>query len=335
MPVPDDAKAASFRHAKYGRAAGTWRYRDAAGCTLFHVARFDLADGGKVVLPRVFGVLDGRRGWHWKAPPTPRPLYRLDLLVKYPTAKVLLVEGEKVVTAARKLVPDYVVTTWQGGSEAVAKVDWTLLQGRHVVIWPDNDPPGRKAASKVAAVLDGIAERVHIVEVPPLSLPDGWDLADELPADLRVRDLIESAPEVQGEVDEDDGEEQEQDLEQIVEQAKSDPGAPFEPDAADFLAALKIRDPAGYERAIARLKKLRVRVAALEKVVEQRQPEHERARAGLDLPEPGPWSEPVDGAEMLGGLVEQIRGYVVLSDHAALAAALWESARARPRCRIP
>ena len=43
----------------------------------------------------------------------------------------------------------------------------------------------------------------------------------------------------------------------------------------------------------------------------------------LDLPEPEPWGEPVDGAELIADLVGQIRRYVVLSDHAALGAALW------------
>jgi hypothetical protein len=60
--------------------------------------------------------------------------------------------------------------------------------------------------------------------------------------------------------------------------------------------------------------------------VERRKPEVP-AEAGkgkpLDLPEPEPWAEPVDGTELLAGLVEQIQRYVIVSDHAALGAALW------------
>ena len=39
------------------------------------------------------------------------------------------------------------------------------------------------------------------------------------------------------------------DLEHLIEQAGTDPGAPFEAKALDFLAELRARDPAAYERA--------------------------------------------------------------------------------------
>ena len=70
-----------------------------------------------------------------------------------------------------------------------------------------------------------------------------------------------------------------------------------------------------------------MRVAALDQEVERRKPEAEEAGAGkgkaLDLPDPEPWGERVDGVELLADLVEQIRRFVILSDHAALGAALW------------
>jgi Protein of unknown function (DUF3631)/RepB DNA-primase from phage plasmid len=117
-----------------------------------------------------------------------------------------------------------------------------------------------------------------------------------------------------------------QDLERLIEQAAIDPGAPFETGSIDFLAALRARDPAAYERARARLKAAHVRVAALDREVTRRQPgttaDGAKGKA-LDLPEPEPWAEPVNGAELVAGLVEQITRYVVLSDHAALASGLW------------
>ena len=70
-----------------------------------------------------------------------------------------------------------------------------------------------------------------------------------------------------------------------------------------------------------------MRVAALDQEVERRKPEAEEAGDGkgkaLDLPDPEPWGERVDGVELLADLVEQIRRFVILSDHAALGAALW------------
>lgn len=43
----------------------------------------------------------------------------------------------------------------------------------------------------------------------------------------------------------------------------------------------------------------------------------------LSLPEPEPWPEPVNGAELLGSLSAIIRRYVVMPDHSADVAALW------------
>ena len=117
----------------------------------------------------------------------------------------------------------------------------------------------------------------------------------------------------------------EQRIEQLVAKAAADPGTPFEPVAVDFLAALRARDKAAYERARARLKAKHVRVGELDQEVERRQQADNPGAKGkpLDLPEPEPWPEAVTGAELIAALVEQIRRYVILSDHAALGVGLW------------
>ena len=50
--------------------------------------------------------------------------------------------GEKAADAACKLFPDWVVVTSPGGCKAASKADWSPLQGRHVVVWPDNEEQG-------------------------------------------------------------------------------------------------------------------------------------------------------------------------------------------------
>jgi hypothetical protein len=71
-----------------------------------------------------------------------------------------------------------------------------------------------------------------------------------------------------------------------------------------------------------------IRVATLDKAVEKRrkklgvEADDKQGRA-LNLPEPQPWPEPVNGAELLEDISAAIRRYVVLAEHAARAAALW------------
>jgi len=185
-PIPRDAPAALTSHHAHGKPSAVWTYTDAAGGALFHVARFDAPDGSKVVLPLTLWRQAERLRWAWNAPPEPRPLYGLPALAERPGAPVLAVEGEKTAEAARARFPAFAVVTWQGGSKAASKAAWAALAGREVVIFPDADEPGRKAAQDVArrASAAGVAT-VAVVDVPA-ALPDGWDLADDWPAGFGV-----------------------------------------------------------------------------------------------------------------------------------------------------
>ena len=177
MPVPTDAPGPPDRHPSKGRWSACWTYRDATGAVLGHVVRID-GDDGKQVLPLTCWREAGALRWRWKGFADPRPLYGLDQLAKAPTAPVLVVEGEKTADATRERFPGFAVVTWPGGSKATGKVDWTPLAGREVIIFPDADAPGRKAADDVARHASAIgADSVAVVNVPTF-LPEGWDLAD-------------------------------------------------------------------------------------------------------------------------------------------------------------
>ena len=84
------------------------------------------------------------------------------------------------------------------------------LAGRRVVLWPDNDSPGHKYASVVAALLSLKHDVEAYIVAVPSEWPKGWDLADELPegvtdADVErmLRDARPLAPSEDGdEVDE-------------------------------------------------------------------------------------------------------------------------------------
>lgn len=194
VPVPDDAPPMEFRHPKHGEPSRVWRWEDADGRLSFYTARFDFTrdngEPGKDVLPIAFCDLgDGRRGWRAKAPPDPRPLYRLTDIERRTSAPVIVCEGEKAADAAVILFPDFVVTTPMGGSKAPRKTDWSPLATRHVVVWPDNDKPGADFAEAVAKLAtEAGATSVATVEVPN-GWPEGWDLADEPLDGVTVEDL--------------------------------------------------------------------------------------------------------------------------------------------------
>lgn len=164
-----------------GRAVAQWCYRDSAGEQLFWIQRFNLPDGRKLFLHRVW--LDG--GWHrpgkedpfsceW---PAPRPLYRLPDLIDRPDAPVLVVEGEGTADIAGDLFPGHVVVCWSNGSKAINKVDWQPLAGRSVTLWPDADNPGRDAMAEISVSLLELGCAVVMVS-PPCSTETDWDLAD-------------------------------------------------------------------------------------------------------------------------------------------------------------
>ena len=134
-------------------------------------------DDGKAVLPWHY---DGKR-WVLGAAPQPRPPYRLGELQITPDVPILVVEGEKAVDGATERFLDYVATTTSGGCKQAHHTDFAVFAGRKVVVWPDNDEPGRKYAETVCELaLRAGAVSTHIVDVPA-AWPKGWDLADELP----------------------------------------------------------------------------------------------------------------------------------------------------------
>jgi hypothetical protein len=153
-----------------------WHYRNESGATLGYVARYDSELLGKTTIPYF-----KKSGSKWKsgAAPKPRPLYGQYELARNPSLPILLVEGEKAADAARGLLGRlYACITWPGGSNAVEKADFSPLSGRDIVIWPDADPPGEKAALEVAGQCQKSKAKSISIVTPPSGVENGWDLAD-------------------------------------------------------------------------------------------------------------------------------------------------------------
>lgn len=161
-------------HSIYGDPVLYWTYKNSEDEPLFYVARYELDDGKKQIIPWSWSV---DRVWVNKGWPILRPLYGLELLAQYPDKPVLIVEGEKTADAARLIVGSkYAVVTWPNGASSVRNSDWQALAGRSILIWPDADEPGKKAASQIIAELRPICNQIKLIN--PDDKFDGWDAAD-------------------------------------------------------------------------------------------------------------------------------------------------------------
>lgn len=185
---PRPAEKHEFSHFRHGDPARVWAYHDAQGDELFYVLRYETAEG-KTFAPLSWS--ESKQAFVNKAWPDNRPLMGLPDLQARPDAPVLIVEGEKSRDAAMKIAGHiYVVMTWQGGSNAFAKTDWSVLSGRKVLIWPDRDfqvakterqanefgveigevipyqyQPGTKAAAGIAQIIYKYAAEIKVINV--------------------------------------------------------------------------------------------------------------------------------------------------------------------------
>lgn len=190
VPPPLEAPAPTMSHRRYGEPTHSHCYTDQEGRTLFWIARYDLPDESKQFLPWSW---DGdQKEWVNKAWPDPRPLFNLKALQDTPSAKVLLVEGEKSVQAAQKLMEGrsaYVPTTWPGGAQAHSKADFSLLRDRKVLLWPDSDKAGIKAMKDIASRLQSIG--VQELKFVNVEENGGWDVADALEEGWEWKECVE------------------------------------------------------------------------------------------------------------------------------------------------
>jgi 5S rRNA maturation endonuclease (ribonuclease M5) len=298
------------------RMVATYDYSAADGELVFQVVRY---------APKTFRQRrpNGNGGWDWKlgdAPPLP---YRLpELSCAGANDIVIIVEGEKDADNLAKL--GLTATCNPGGAGKWPDGFARYFDRRRVVILPDNDQAGRDHARDVAQKLAGKAAGIRVLELPDLS--EKGDVSDWLADGHGVdelRALLVAAPDAATWLAARDAADRKPDqIDRLIEEARTDPGAPFEDEAIDFLATLKARDSAAYERARARLKAANVRITALDQEVERRKPTAKTVGAGAGEIEP--WPDPADGGALMGELVAAIRRYAVLqSNTQAIAVALW------------
>lgn len=132
-------------------------------------------------------------GWIKQAPPTPRPLYRRKEIIKAET--VVVVEGEKCVDALNEY--GITATTSSGGSSCAGYSGWSILSGKKIILWPDNDDVGFAYMKQVKAILEKLEPQPEILWLDPASLMlnEKEDAADFV-ADVESRNSRETTKDI-------------------------------------------------------------------------------------------------------------------------------------------
>ncbi|WP_341819959.1 AAA family ATPase [Wolbachia endosymbiont (group A) of Cydia strobilella] len=164
-----------------GQPTASWNYYDESDQVIVTVYRYN-TDSGKRYLP-----FDVKRSSF--TPPQIRPLYNISGIMK--SDKVILVEGEKCADA---LIEQGITATTAmlGANAQIEKTDWSPLKGKHVIIWPDNDEPGKQYAEKVVKKLTFLGVlSLTLLEIPE-NKPKGWDSADGIEEKMNIPEFIEN-----------------------------------------------------------------------------------------------------------------------------------------------
>ena len=288
VPLPPDV------HPELGIPTRVYEYRDASGRLAFYVLRFEM-NGKKETRPLSWSA--AKKGWVWKYPPTPWPLYS-----QGPTdGDMLVVEGEKTAEAAAKQFPNLRVVSSASGSGQSGKSDWSCLKSRNIIISPDNDAAGRGYALSVAGQAAAVgATSIKVIDNSKLSWGDGDDLADHtVDADYLSLAI---------------------DVEDYADAAAREPGV------VAGAAQLGIGD---YDRAKVRLaKSLNIGVNPFNARVKAARAraagsDDEEPENSLQFGEVEPWEHPTDGQQLFDEIVSAIDRHVVLQPGQPAAVALW------------
>jgi 5S rRNA maturation endonuclease (ribonuclease M5) len=163
---------------KYGEAVKAWTYRNYDGKPWICTVRFE-KDNKKDVVPFYFG--DDNKFHAGNPVRDRRQLFNIDKLKK--DLPVLIVEGEKCGSV---IVDGYNVISWIGGVGQVEKSEWNDLRDySNIIIFPDNDIPGYKAAEYIKSVLP----QAKILKIN--NKPEKWDIYDAQKEGIDLLKFIE------------------------------------------------------------------------------------------------------------------------------------------------
>ena len=212
-----------------------------------------------------------------------------------------------------------------GASEPGKRAKWTKthseqLAGADIVVLNDNDAAGYEHADATAKLSLGVAKRVRRLDLAQHwpEMPKGGDVSDwlaaghtgeELEALIEARRTMQQAP---------SSRRPSRRATVVMAPTPRSSGSPScrwlntstqRKDAADAARRPRLRSSTAWSQAE------REKLGLVED-------DGKQGRA-ISLPEPEPWPTPIDGAALLDGIADAIGRYVIMSDHARFAAALW------------
>lgn len=118
----------------------------------------------------------------------PKPLFNIPEIIE--SDRVVIVKGEK---CAKRLTKQGIMATTVmfGSDESIDETDFSLLNGKHVIIWPDNNKVGKQHAEKIANKLSNCS----ILNIPK-GKKDGWNAIDAIVEGVDINQLLTSNSQV-------------------------------------------------------------------------------------------------------------------------------------------
>jgi 5S rRNA maturation endonuclease (ribonuclease M5) len=175
-----------FGHAQSrngSQLVATYDYTDETGRLLYQVCRYK---------PKDFRQRrrDWRGRWTWNLNGVRRVLYRLPEVIKAQT--VCVTEGEK---DADNLAKIGITATCNCGGASKWRDDYSeSLRGKDVVIFGDDDEPGRAHVEQVIKSLNGVAHSIKHVRLPVHDVSDHIATVPAKAAAQSITELIDTAP---------------------------------------------------------------------------------------------------------------------------------------------
>ena len=129
--------------------------------------------------------------------PDIRPLYNIPNILA--SERVIWVEGEKCADSLN--ATGYTATCTIGGAGALTKktapqFDFSPLQGKEVILWPDNDPAGKKLADLIQDLALAAGAKSVTMLTPPMGKPDGWDASDAITEGFNIETFLNTKAKV-------------------------------------------------------------------------------------------------------------------------------------------